>query len=653
MQINTSHRNFLGVILIAALGCVLYVNSLGNSFVYDDELVVEGRSFLSSWDNLRYFNTPRYFTGSGEYTYRPVKTLSYFFDFIRGHGKAAAFHQTNMILHILCGFLLYFFLLNLMPFLDRTRDAAMIALFASLLFVAHPVQTESVDSIGYRHELLYVFFSLASLLSFVAYRRKERRRWLILSALGYLLALLCKEAALPLIFVIILIDLYRRKSAAGDKGPVVELNVGHYAWHLAAILAYAYIRFAWMVLPGAVVSSLDDAVPLGGGAYAALLTSSRIFMRYLGVLLLPVKLSAEGFYRYKLDPSRSILEPRTAASVAALAALAAFALRNLWRRRLFSFCVLWFFLWLIPESNILPLNSPYAERYLYVASAGFCLFLATMLVDPCYFTTRDAKSAGSVRAKPLFVALVGILFGYSILTVNRNKVWHDRFVFWQEVTNHPPATSRAYANLGGAYFKRGKVPEAKAAYQQALKISPNYADAHKNLSDIYLESGDYEGALFHAEAAVRLNRLGPLSGIYHNQLGRVFLRTREYARASEEFEEAIRQDPFLAQAHNNLAIVFFKEGRYDSAIEQYRLALKLNPGLGNIHVNIGLAYAAKNDWVHAEESFTQALAQEPNSVAAHYQLSRVYARLGRQEQSKKEWEQAHKIDPGLARAPER
>ncbi len=644
-----SRRNIFAVILIAALGCIVYANSLNNGFLYDDEQVVESNDFLSSWSNIRYFDTPRYFSGSGEETYRPGVTLSYFFDSIRGHGKTAAFHQTSLALHIACGILLYFFLLDLIPFLDRKRDPALIALFAALLFVAHPAQTEAVDSIGFREELIYTAFSLLALLSFAAYRHRTQRRFLILSALSYLLALLSKESALPLIAIIVLTDLYRRKDAAANRSGPEKFKLSHYAWHLTALLIYVYIRFVWMVKPGVLGSAMPGTGHPGGSLYTALLTSSRIFMNYLSLLALPIKLSAEGYYRYIIDPSRSILEPRTAASVAALAALAAFTLRNLWKHRLFSFCVLWFFIWLAPAANIMPLNQPYAERYLYAATAGFCLFLAAMLVHPHYFTTRETTPAGPSRTKPLFIVLVPVLIGYSILTFNRNKIWSDRLVFWREITMHPPATARAYANLGFAHFKRGMFPEAIAAYQQAIKINPYDDDAHKKLSEVYLDMNDYDSAQRYAETALRLRpdkaidhklldaaagsaqtsvRLYSEGAMNHNQLGRVFLRRQEYARAREQFQAAIRLDPFLSQAYNNLAIGYFKEGRYDNAIEQYRRALEFNPRLGSIHINIGLAYAAKNDWPHAEESFTQALAIEPDSAAAHHELDRLHEQMG-------------------------
>ncbi len=644
-----ARRNILAAILIAALGCIVYANSLHNGFVYDDELVVEDNGFLSSWSNVLYFNAPQYFSGSGEHTYRPVKTLSYFFDFMRGHGQAAAFHQTNMVLHIACGVLLYFFLLDLIPFLDRKRDPALIALFAALLFVAHPAQTEAVDSIGFREAIICAAFSLLALLSFAAYRRRTQQRFLILSALSYLLALLSKESALPLIAVIFLIDLYRRQDAAGNKGGPAELKFSHYAWHLAVLLIYIYVRFVWMVESG-VVSSLPGVGHPGGSLYTALLTSSRIFMRYLSLLFLPVGLAAEGSYRYIIDPSRSILEPRTAASVAALAALAIFTLQNLWKHRLFSFCVLWFFLWLAPTSNIMPLNNPMAERYLYFSTAGFCLFLATLLAYPSYFTQGRAPSAGSGQARPLFVVLVPILIGYSILTFNRNKVWGDRLVFWREVTARPPVSERAYANLGFAYFKKRMFPEAIAAYQQSIKTTPHYADAYKNLSAVYLESGDYEAAQRHAEAAVSLH---PKDAINRNQLGRVFLRKQEYEKAREEFQAATRLDPFMAPSYNNLAICYFKEGRYDDAVAQYRRALEFNPRLGSIHVNMGMAYAAQNDPLRAEAAFAKALQVEPGSASAYYELGRLHAKMGRQEQAKMEWEQTLKIDPGHVAARER
>ncbi len=644
-MIKSTH-DLAAILLIILLGFIAYANSLNNGFVYDDSLVIEDRSFLSSWNNLRYFFSPLYFTGSGEYSYRPVLTLTYFFDYLRGNGNPCAFHETNVCLHIINGLLLYCFLLYVIPFLDKRYNPRLIALFAALLFMVHPIQTESVDGSGFREEILFSIFSIASIIFFIKNKTRTNRIYLILSLISYFLALLSKESALLLIAIIFLIDVFFRKDAEAakkDRNPP-KFKYGYYAWYAAVILIYLYIRFIWMVNPG-VGTSLEGVSYPGGSLYTAILTSGRIFVKYLGLLILPLKLSVEYFNYYMVYPSRSILEPKTLASLIVLFSLLIFSTRNFWKYRIFTFSVLWFFIWLVPASNILPLNHPMAERYLYISSVGFCLLSAAMIIQPFYFKPQKAISININKAQILFLVL--LLSGYSILTINRNKIWREPITFWDEAMKQSPSSSRAYTNLGYAYFKKKMYNESIDAYQRAIKKNPDYADPYAGLSLAYLELGNFGKSQHYIETALRL---APDSFSNHNIQGRIFIRNQEHSKAKDEFEKSIEMDPFYAPAYNNLAMYYFKEAQYDKAIAEYKKALGFNPRSGTVYVNIGLACAAQDDLSQAREYFLQALKIDPGLVDAHNNLGVIYLRRGLYEQAKREWEQVLKIDPGHSEA---
>lgn len=640
------NRNFLVLLLIVLLGFIVYANSLHNGFVYDDELVVESNSFLSSWSNLRYFFSPLYFSGSGEYTFRPMLTLTYFFDYIRGNANPTAFHQTNVVLHIINGLLFYLLLLFIIPFLDKKHNVKLIALFSALIFVAHPIQTESVNGIAFREEILVAFFSLSAVLLFILNKIKGRSIFFILSLISYFLALLSKESALPLIFIIFLIDWYYEfeRKTTKTKRSSFGFKFTPYLGYAAVLLIYIYIRFIWMRGGGQISSVVNIPYP-GGSLYTSMLTSSRIIMKYLALLIFPLKLSVEYFNYYLVYPSRSILEPKTLASLVILLSLLIFIVRNFWKYRIFTFSVLWFFIWLVPVVNLLPLNHPMAERYLYISTAGFCLFLSTSIANLFYSASRKPLATSVNKAQIIF--LVFLLSAYSILTINRNKVWKESLIFWNEAIKQSPNSERAYTNLGYAYFKKKMYNESINAYQQSIKENPDYADAYRDLSLSYLELSKYDEAQRYAGIALRLE---PNSALYHNQQGRVFLAKKEYEKARIEFEKTIEINPFYAPAYNNLAISYFREEKYEEAIQEYNKVLGLNLRDASVYVNLGLVYFAKNDLVQAEENFLLALKIDPDLVDAHNNLGVIYLRQGRSEQAKREWEQVLKIDPRHAQA---
>jgi len=637
------NNNFIAIVLIVLLGSVAYANSFNNGFVYDDDLVIQSRSFLSSWNNIRYLFSPLYFAGSGEYSFRPVLTLTYFFDYIRGNTSAFAFHQTNVALHILDGILLYFFLLYVIPFLDKRYKPNVLALIAALIFIVHPAQTESVDGIAFREEMLFSFFALLSLIFYIKNKIKFNYFYVAVSVIAYLLALFSKESAIAMIFVLFLVDVYYRSEQKKVQGLGLSRNnfkFNSYIGYIAVTIVYLIVRFVWMNVGGK-LSAQGEILRVGGSLYASVLTSGRIMVKYLTLLLYPLRLSVEHFYYYAVNPSYSIFEPKALASFIFLGLLLIFVVRNLWKYRIFAFSVLWFFLWLTPASNIVPLNHAIAERFLYISLAGFALFLSVLIIDPFYFRQGKITAVSIKNIQVIFLVLV--LAFYSFLTINRNKVWRDPLTFWEETMKSPPNSQRAYASLGYAYYENKRYDEAIAAFNESLRMRPDYASARRNLSLTYLDLGRYEEAEQQAREALRFE---PDSSLNYNHLGRIFLRKNEYAKAEKEFERTLELNPFFAEAYNNLAICYFFESKYDKAIEEYEKSLKLSPGLADVYANIGLVYVAKNDLSKAEANFQKALKLNPQLVSAHNNLGVVYIRQGRHEQAKQQWGYVMKINPG-------
>src|SRR3989339_2269897 len=98
------------IILISLL---LYLNTLPNTFVYDDAYVITENYFIKSWGNLPKLFTKDYLPFSGELSYRPVVTLTYFIDYAIWRLNPFGYHLTNVILHAINCFLLYAVVLRL------------------------------------------------------------------------------------------------------------------------------------------------------------------------------------------------------------------------------------------------------------------------------------------------------------------------------------------------------------------------------------------------------------------------------------------------------------------------------------------------------------------------------------------------------------
>ncbi len=133
MTATRQHLIFLGIVCF-----LVYANSLGNGFVWDDRPLVTHNAFLPAWRNIPKLFTTNLFAGGSINSafYRPIQALTYMVEYHLWGKWAFGFHLTNVLLHLGNAMLLYLLVAPL-----ATRRAAVIA---SLFFVAHPLQTEAV-----------------------------------------------------------------------------------------------------------------------------------------------------------------------------------------------------------------------------------------------------------------------------------------------------------------------------------------------------------------------------------------------------------------------------------------------------------------------------------------------------------------------------
>ena len=146
--------------LLFAIPIIIYTNSFQNTFVYDDVFTITDNYFIRDWGNFPAFFTDDYFKYSGEVTYRPVVTFSYFIDYFLWHLTPVGFHLTNILLHTVNVVLVYL----LVSAISRSRTASFLA---SILFALHPILTEAVNGISYREDLLTTTFFLGAILLFI------------------------------------------------------------------------------------------------------------------------------------------------------------------------------------------------------------------------------------------------------------------------------------------------------------------------------------------------------------------------------------------------------------------------------------------------------------------------------------------------------
>jgi tetratricopeptide (TPR) repeat protein len=337
----------------------------------------------------------------------------------------------------------------------------------------------------------------------------------------------------------------------------------------------------------------------------------------------------------------------------ALALIGIFTLMIRKRHPMVFFGILWFFIWMIPASNITPLNHCMAERYLYIAMVGPAIIISYLsmrifLPSASFYgaiekskqkasLTEDLVETRDIARRRLFLwscFMLALVFLYTWRTINRNATWKDSYSFWGSLDKEQPMSARAHTFLGLYYRNQKDYPKALKEFNTALSISPEYAPAAGNIVDMYLEKRDFTKAKEYYDLAAKLD---PGDKLLLNRHGRILLGTDQIDKAIEVLKESTLVNPFYMPAYNNLALAYFKKNDLENSIKWYDYALALDSKNSELWVNKGIALFSNKEIFAARSAFESAIAIDPDNLGAHNNLGVTYLRNGEFDLARKEF----------------
>ncbi len=657
---NRYKYHLLGILAISVFCIIIYSNTLNSPFVFDDFPNLKTNPYirLTNLDFVKLYDAGF----KSRCPNRPVANISFALNYYFGRYNATVYHIVNIVIHIINGILAYFLALIIFrqlsdipgqktpqPFHQSIHPSVhpsiiLMSLFTALIFVAHPLQTQSVTYIVQRMTAMAAMFFLLSLLCYIRGRLSETRwkRWALFSAcfLSLAMAIGSKEIAVTLPFFILL-----------------------YEWYFFQDLSVAWLKrnIKYVLIPIAVLF-LFALVYLGGNPFDRILagytsrdftmwervlTQFRVVVFYISLLLYPHPSRLNLIHHF--TTSHSLFDPiTTLLSLVIIASLTGLAIYLARMKRLISFCILWFIINLAIESSVLSLEMIYEHR-LYLPMFGFAL-LASYL--PFYFLSNKRLWA--------VIILVIVTVSLGTGTYLRNKTWQNEITLWSDVLSKNPQSYRAhdnlgivlldqdrikeaishfsealrikhdyenaYNNLGNALLIEGRLNEAISHFSEALRIKPDYADAHYNLGRAIERQGSLDKAIGHYQKALRLN--GYLVDAYIN-LGNALMRKGNIKDAFVHFSAALQIDPGDVKALANLGVVFLHQGCVDEAIDHFSEALRINPDDAKVHSNLGVALVRKGSLKEAIDHFSEALRINPDDADARYNLEFAKQLMGK------------------------
>ena len=573
--------------LIVLLTVLAYLPAVRGGFVFDDHVLITRNPMVRAGDGLYRF----WFTTQAT-DYYPLTCSLWWLEWRWWDDHAIGYHVVNVLLHAANAVLVW-------VILRRLKIPA--AWLAAAVFAIHPVNVATVAWISEQKNTLSMLFYALAILLYLRFDEERRWRWYGLSLAAFVLALLSKTAVVMLPVVLIGCLWWRHGRVRTQDWlrsvPFFALSLG--AGLLTIRLQYSHAMEGRAILPD--------------GFAARLAAAGWVPWFYLSKILAPIDLTVV-YPKWEIDASRWV--SFVPGLVLAVAFLVFWSKRADWGRAML-FGLGYFVVTLFPVLGFFEQafyrNSLVADHWQYYSIVGV---IALVVAAGQKIANRMGERGRTDRV--LVSAALLLLLGMA--TWKRSGVYADSETLWRDNVTKNPYAWMAYNGLGSASQSAGKLDDAIGQYEQALRLKPDYAEAHYNLGTALWQTGRLDEAAEQYEQALKLQ---PKFADAEYNLGVTLLQTRGAQDALGHFEQALRLNPDHAEAHNNLGVALQQLGRIPEAIDQYEQALRLKPDYAEAHNNLAVALERMGRVPEAIAHFEQVVRLKPDFAEAQNELARL------------------------------
>lgn len=549
-------------LVLAAATLIAYANSLQSAFVHDDRDTVVWDRHLGEFSSLT-----RVLLGvrGGPTGGRPLTSLTFHLNALIAGKKPAAYRAANILIHLGAGLVLFALLCRVLAagggVTRRTGDVTATAFAVSLLWLLHPMQSESVTYVSQRAEsLMALLFFVTVYCAIRGFRAADPLPWFRGAAVACTLSVLSKEVGVVAPVVVLLYD--RLLVSRGWRRALKE------HWRLYAGLAFSWLVAGLLQLTAPRGYSVGLSNPhLSPWAYL-----QRQFVgvtTYLTLVFWPSPL----VFDYGFPPPAPSV-PRSVAAAVLLAALVGASILAARRWPLAGLAGISFFLILAPSSSVIPiLTEVLAEHRMYLPLA--CV--VALVVGGAVALIRASERRGVLAAQsPVRLAGWALLFAVAgtlgFLTWQRNIVYRSELSLWQDTAAKVPDNPRAQNNLGMALLEVGRTAEALARFREAVVLRPGYFEANGNTALALERLGEFSEALVYMSRAVEIN---PESGPAHESLVRLLIRLNRWNEALAAARAYVERLPESQRSNHLYGSLLSRMGRAKEALPYLQRAKEL------------------------------------------------------------------------------
>lgn len=611
-------------LIIAFAGVLVYTNSLDAEFQLDDNFHILNREDIQ---NIHSYNDLQKWINFNE---RPLSSFTLAVNYQLHGFNVFGYHVFNIFVHILAAILVYLLANQILqsPVIRKKevkQHRRLIAFFCGLIFVMHPIQTQSVTYIIQRMTslaglfyLMSVYFYIKGRFSFIKNRPSTATTLLTLAFASAVLAMLSKQTAITIPIAWLMVEFFFVRDK--NKKPCKKFLISGFLILVTAVV----LIFCFIEIPRETdqVSRYDYGI-----------TQLRVFTKYLQLSVFPIVQNLD----YDFPISHSL---RGAKEIISLIVVVLFIITGvaLFKKHpVYSFSIFWFILTLSVESTIIPISDVIFEHRLYLPIFGVIMILVTLLFE----------LLGKKNVKIFIVVMMLVSLFYGILTYARNEVWQTNYTLWQDVVKKSPDKSRPHLNYGNALLERGDMRSAILHFTKAIEADPQNWSAYFNRGNVRINTGNYEGAI--QDLNIFIEQYPDLPDP-HNNSGKAKMLAGDFSGAFMEFNKTITLDSTYEKAWFNRGNTRMLIGDYKGAIDDFRKAIQLKTNNPPAYNNIAQAYVNLNKPDSALYNFNKAVELDHNYAKAYFNRANLYLTINQYQKALQDLNRTISIDPSHGKA---
>lgn len=675
-------------LFLPLIGFLFYRSSLHYNFQFDDlanitklysirnstfsDLFFQNTRWISYWINTLHYKIGKF----DPFSYRLFNVLS------------------HSLTSIIIFYLFYLSLTGLRKKSFLTTHALLISSITSIVFLLHPVQTQTVSYvIQGQLEGLAGLFIVSIALCFLLLERATT--FLSRTGLTILLFVLAtfscstKEIAIISPFLLMLFDWFFIAQGSVQSFKKRLLLHGAYLVTIFGIYLYFLKPHFFIKMLGLKIEArnnignvltenpTDKILPLH-----FFISQFKVILHYLFMFIWPFSISVE--YDWKLVHGFFAFDCIVPLFILCCIAFYIFKLlRTNWANP-YAFGIVWFFVSIAPRSSFIPSSELLTDYKTYTGSVGIAFLLALGIVKLftllCDRINHQQFKHYQHHISSTFVLLIACCVGF--MTYERNKVWRSGEDFWENIIQNAPGKARAYNNYAVALSEKGLYKESIPYYQKAIDMDHAYPDPLNNIAVAYSFIGDLDKAIDALRKSIMIQPMYPEA---YNNLASFLITKKEYDQAEKALNYALMLRPYYGKAYFNLGKINLLRNNEEKAFECFKnactkadldnesgfqlyahMAMKLNkhtdavfaytkmvelkPTKENIF-NLAHAHYLNDNFEQSSVMYQQLLRSHPNERNAWYNLGETYLRLNNPKQALTAFKKAEELKHPIPNLP--